>query len=488
MKIKTLISMFLPVLFIIGCTTFTKKVSDASQKGKDSIKASDSEVIDTNKDTTETKDIKTDTNQDVTSDSKKVDSSNDNAETGEIKDNGIAEEDTKDNNSDNEVSPPDYCGNGKCESKFGEDCRTCPDDCKCEDGQVCHNGTCCTPVNCEAKHRECGALDDGCGGVLDCGKCDDKNICTDDYCNGEGKCVFIEKPDGTKIGDNQVCYKGAVCTPETCKSLGYECGTGSNGCGGKLDCGKCKQGYICSEHKCKKAISCGDGVCSSNQGENCATCPDDCKCHNNQVCFKEKCCTPVEHDCSGKCGIFDDGCGGKYKCGCPDGQACCSGKCVDLNNDLLNCGNCNVTCTKEQMCCKGQCKDIYNDESNCGGCGQYCKKGTECCFGKCVNTLSDTSNCGQCGHKCGKINIFGSKIACCDGKCVDLNTDNSNCGKCGNKCFLKFHKCCNGSCVDLNKDSHNCGDCGNVCPDNKPNCCNGSCTDKICIDDGPNPK
>jgi len=36
-----------------------------------------------------------------------------------------------------------------------------------------------------------------------------------------------------------------VCQPETCTSLGKECGSWSDGCGGTLNCGICSLGYVC---------------------------------------------------------------------------------------------------------------------------------------------------------------------------------------------------------------------------------------------------
>lgn len=36
-----------------------------------------------------------------------------------------------------------------------------------------------------------------------------------------------------------------ACTPATCESLGAECGSPSDGCGGTLDCGTCAAPYVC---------------------------------------------------------------------------------------------------------------------------------------------------------------------------------------------------------------------------------------------------
>jgi hypothetical protein len=40
------------------------------------------------------------------------------------------------------------------------------------------------------------------------------------------------------------------CIPNTCASLGYSCGSWSDGCGGTLNCGTCASGYTCSAGTC----------------------------------------------------------------------------------------------------------------------------------------------------------------------------------------------------------------------------------------------
>jgi len=65
-----------------------------------------------------------------------------------------------------------------------------------------------------------------------------------------------------------------VCVPDTCSSLGYECGSHSDGCGGTLNCGTCNSGYTCESGQCVAAAVCGDSTC--NGDETCSTCPQDC--------------------------------------------------------------------------------------------------------------------------------------------------------------------------------------------------------------------
>src|SRR5262245_46390107 len=40
---------------------------------------------------------------------------------------------------------------------------------------------------------------------------------------------------------------------------------------------------------------------------------------------------------------------------CTGGQEDCGGQCVDLQNDLANCGACNTACDSGALCCAGAC-------------------------------------------------------------------------------------------------------------------------------------
>ena len=72
----------------------------------------------------------------------------------------------------------------------------------------------CTPTTCTEAGVECGTIDDGCGGVLDCGQC-----------TGNGICGATQQ---------NIC-----CEPLGCHDYGLECGTVDDGCGNELNCGEC---------------------------------------------------------------------------------------------------------------------------------------------------------------------------------------------------------------------------------------------------------
>lgn len=71
----------------------------------------------------------------------------------------------------------------------------------------------------------------------------------------------------------------------------------------------------------------------------------------------------VEHEECGKNSTCIDGqcvgmCGGDYHhdIECPDSWLACDGVCVDIYNDSLNCGFCNLTCFNEtETCVSGVC-------------------------------------------------------------------------------------------------------------------------------------
>lgn len=102
----------------------------------------------------------------------------------------------------------------------------------------------------------------------------------------------------------------------------------------------------------------------------------------------------------------------------------------------------------------------------CGG-GASCGKGEAYCSEKCVNINDDRDNCGQCGHNCasGKTCQGGVCKSCpagttfCSGECVNLQTDSEHCGACDNRC-IGIGKCTGGECV-----TH--------CPGSNQMCCSG---------------
>ncbi len=161
-----------------------------------------------------------------------------------------------------------------------------PEDLDTSEDEGNHVADVCIPQTCAELGKECGDWDDGCGGKVQCGKCDDSLTCTQDSCDNAGKCqhalgasnclidgtcyssgdVDPSNPcntcsptdnqkawtylgDGHDLGNGKVCYGGKACKPQTCTDLGKECGIWDDGCGGKtLSCGQCGSGLLCSNY------------------------------------------------------------------------------------------------------------------------------------------------------------------------------------------------------------------------------------------------
>ena len=224
----------------------------------------------------------------------------------------------------------------------------------CEAGKVCNNNVCvsCTPLTCASAGKNCGTIDDGCGGKLACGDCQTNEICTTNVCK--------------------------ACTPKTCVSLGKNCGSVDDGCGNKLDCGTCQTNEICTSNVC---TACTPKTCAS-AGKNCGSFDDGCgnkldcgSCQTNEICTSNMCtaCTPKSCASAGKnCGSLDDGCGKKLDCGsCQTNEICSSNLCTACVPK---------TCASLERAC-GKIDDGCGHTVNCPGCatGEVCLTNGTCC-------------------------------------------------------------------------------------------------------------
>ncbi|MFW6282798.1 MAG: hypothetical protein ACOC1P_01980 [Minisyncoccales bacterium] len=104
---------------------------------------------------------------------------------------------------------------------------------------------CCEPDTCSDLGVECGSYDDGCEGTVNCNDCSGCQSCSGGNCvDDDSNCASGEKCSGG------TCV--STCTPETCSSLGHECGSYGDGCGGTVSCGGCPSGETCSGGTCVK--------------------------------------------------------------------------------------------------------------------------------------------------------------------------------------------------------------------------------------------
>jgi hypothetical protein len=155
------------------------------------------------------------------------------------------------------------------------------------------------------------------------------------YCD---KSWFLATPvcasSGSKCTTCVTDSTGSYCcaTLKTCADLGKNCGTWDNGCGGKMTCGNCSSGQVCSTGV-NTGVCCTPKTCANAE---CGTYSDGCggtrvcgDCASNETCFVGKCITPCSTGiCQPKghnCGIWTDTCptGQTVNCGtCSTGQVC----------------------------------------------------------------------------------------------------------------------------------------------------------------------
>ncbi|MFH1809695.1 MAG: N-acetylmuramoyl-L-alanine amidase [Pseudomonadota bacterium] len=256
----------------------------------------------------------------------------------------------------------------------------------------------CEAKSCADLGKACGSWADGCGGTLDCGGCVGAASCDEDgACHAEcvpdcgGSCCGSdgcggECPDPCgdtgQVCDEDSCTCTGACTPLSCATLGKQCGSWADGCGGTLDCGGCSGPASCDEDGACQAPcvpECTGSCCGSDGcgGE----CPDRCG-DTQQVCDEDSCacvgaCTPTScTELVKDCGSWPDGCGGTVDCGGCSGSASC-----DAN------GACREPCVPD---CTGRC-------AGADGCGGVCP---DSCSGSDGFCDTDTGTCESvCGYQ-----------------------------------------------------------------------------------------
>lgn len=153
---------------------------------------------------------------------------------------------------------------------------------------------------------------------------------------------------------------------------------------------------------------------------------------------------------------------------------CCNGKCVNYQNDHLNCGECGNSCDSGEFCKEGKCEKIdpnsycrsikgekfcpdycedivhyYNGVCNADNICEYESEEVDCCSTQ--NCIGQGDNFKCVGYKCICIPIDDTVL---NGKCAVLE-----CGSIPNGCGGFFR----------------CGDC-----DDKDPCTKDSCNSNIC--------
>jgi hypothetical protein len=212
----------------------------------------------------------------------------------------------------------------------------------------------CEPVECSDLDADCGAVSDGCGGIVQCGTCAE-----------DARCGIIEANVCTPLAD--LC----VPTPRADACDGKQCGLAGDGCGGSHDCGTCGEGEACGvqeRFRCDNVFG-GDGGGAVTGG-----------------------CRPQTEAqaCAGReCGIAFDGCGSDeentFDCaelngGCAEDEYC--GLLAPFQCDALPTVECDAapSCEALGWAC-GTAIDDCGNLLDCADEGLACPAGTHTCVG-----------------------------------------------------------------------------------------------------------
>lgn len=312
-----------------------------------------------------------------------------------------------------------------------------------------------------------GCGDDDVGGICEPGS---KQVCD---CLGGGT--------GEQTCNMAGEWWNCICpTCYTCQSLGKECGSWPDGCGGTINCGYCSS-----------------GVCDAGQ---CV--PDTPTCGNGTIDFGEECdgANLGPNNCTTVPGGFT---GGTLSC---------------YNNCTFNTSDCEESCVDEAWYCIDQSSLMYCDAgewvvadqsllvSSCQGdypetqyatcvdnvgyycCGLCASIGVECGVrGGPGNECFQTWSCGTCstGYTCNNGQCDpGTPPTCNDGN-IDPGEDCDGANLDGNNCTTVPGSFTGGtlSCSNCTFDTSGCTFCGDgTCNGNENNAscpadCGGTCTE-----------
>ena len=210
----------------------------------------------------------------------------------------------------------------------------------------------CKPKACMDLGYTCGKNADGCGNMIDCGSCTSPA-----FCGGGG---FSQCGGNSQVLD----AGGSICVPQSCVSLGYGCGSNSDGCGNVLNCGACAAPEFCGGGGFSK---CGGNSVLADAGGN--------------ACVPKTC---LQQGLA--CGPAGDGCGNQIACGtCTSPQFCggggpsqCGGNLAALDGGG---GVCTPTsCATQSFNC-GPTGDGCGNQLSCGTCTppQFCGAAASTC-------------------------------------------------------------------------------------------------------------
>jgi hypothetical protein len=159
-------------------------------------------------------------------------------------------------------------------------------------------------------------------------------------------------------------------TPTPCDPDGVDCGVTFVVDPHSCEC-VCPQPY----HRCGDVCCYGGSVCHDNGSCSCPEGMEPCK----DVCTQS---------CSSGYYLDPNSCQCTTEASCDQGQTLCNDQCVSTDcpsHQLFDHGSCQCMnrCSAGQDYCNESCIDVVNDVTNCGSCGNACAQGMSCIAGTC---------------------------------------------------------------------------------------------------------
>jgi hypothetical protein len=335
-----------------------------------------------------------------------------------------------------------------CDGQSGE-CSLVPDheQLACNDGDACTIGETCNGGVC------------GSGASLNC---NDGNLCTDDLCDGESGCIYVNNVAS--------CQDGSVCT------VNDICAEGSCQPGQVLACDDLNP---CTDDGCDQDTGC---QFEAKDGE----CSDLNPCTVGDHCVGGLCTAGSMLDCNDENPCTDDSCDAQKGCvhqlnqnPCDDQNACtendhcnngwCLGKVADCN-DFNICTE--DSCSADEGCLHSPNEALCNDGSLCT-LGDHCKDGECQAVGDLDCDDDDICTDDICNPALGCVSVF-NEAPCDDGDDCTA-TDLCQGGQCAGTVPVICNddiQCTTDSCVA--EEGCQFVPTDSACDDDNP------CTDDVC--------